>query len=203
MILNERLGSCELISTICFCKWSNGKDFCSVIERICKAKVCKFVAIHKSWHTYKLSYRGFSQSTYFSCHIKCFFVILRAKPEVSIKLGCVLNSMDISPTAQYDNIEFLLRLAIRLVANAQNDKGLFVILSFRKKAKYPLAKPHLWLFRKSQSLHYLLEIVLFYALIHQKQIHKPPNAKGKPAQQKLNYAKPYVAFVKPIYAKHT
>ena len=53
---------------------------------------------------------------------------------------------------------------------AQNDKGLFVILIFRKKAKYPLVKPHLWLFRKSQSLHYLLEIVLFYALIHQKQI---------------------------------
>ena len=99
-------------------------------------------------------------------------------------------------------LKFLWIFRFVLTHSAQNDKGLFVILSFRKKAKYPLVKPHLWLFRKSQSLHYLLEIVLFYALIHQKQIHKPPNAKGKPAQQKLNYAKPYVAFVKPIYAKH-
>lgn len=31
--------------------------------------------------------------------------------------------MDISPAAQYDNIKFLLHLATRLVAIAQNDKN--------------------------------------------------------------------------------
>ena len=44
-----------------------------------------------------------------------FLVILSAS-EVSIKLKCILNSVDISPTAQYDNADFCLEFS--LCANA-------------------------------------------------------------------------------------
>ena len=86
-------------------------------------------------------------------------------------------------------------------ANSRNDEFL-VILSFRKKAKYPLAKPHLWLFRKSQSLHYLLEIVLFYALIHQKQIR--PYTKNFILYYPLNLGilLDYKLFVKNTFSTH-
>ncbi len=50
-----------------------------------------------------------------------------------------------------------LRLATRWVAIAQNDKGLFVILSFRKKAKYPLVKPHFAVKKNTQAMQ-----ILFY-----------------------------------------
>ena len=43
------------------------------------------------------------------------------------KFKYILNSVEISPTAQYDNIEFLLRLVSHLVANAQNDKRLILL----------------------------------------------------------------------------
>lgn len=35
------------------------------------------------------------------------------------------------------------------------------------------------------SVFTICEVISLYALIHQKQIRKPPNAKGKPAQQKF------------------
>ena len=43
------------------------------------------------------------------------FVIL-SESEVSIKSRCVINSMDISPTAQYDNIEVFATLCKWLVS---------------------------------------------------------------------------------------
>ena len=91
---------------------------------------------------YFLSYWAFGEV---STNSKCDFSALRH----------ILNSLD-----------FLLRLAPcnPLGRYAQNDKGLLVMLSFRKKAKYPLAKP--WKFQRyakarCKSLKQSAKIILF------------------------------------------
>ena len=96
------------------------------------------------------------------CILKYGFFILNSKR--------ALNSLDFSLVSLTQNDNALPFLQVdffaaatpcnplgrfALIHSAQNDKGLFVILSFRKKAKYPLAKPHFAIKKSTQAMQIL------------------------------------------------
>ena len=69
------------------------------------------VAIHKfSTEFIDFSLVSLTQNDKFLTTMTPYLVILSAS-EVSIKLKCILNSVDISPTAQYDNAGFCLEFS--------------------------------------------------------------------------------------------
>ena len=102
-----------------FCAWQNLLAF-YLAERLACGVLAKFATKTKR-KALNLSY----------CLICCH----TERSEVSINSRCVINSMDISPAAQYDK-EFLLRLATRLVSIAQNDN------IFNNKTKIPPQNLH-------------------------------------------------------------